>query len=105
MKDLTCRLLERDPLQRLTAMQALAHPWIQADMTLVTTVSNPISPHADRESELKRERLKASVDEGVLESFLHAVLAVWLSPNVCVIKSFKTFLGRVQVDCGRANKV
>jgi serine/threonine protein kinase len=49
-KDLIRRLLERDPRRRLTAGEALAHPWLRPP-----TAPPPRPSHADARRELRRQ--------------------------------------------------
>jgi hypothetical protein len=71
-RDIVLSLLERDPCKRLTAAEALEHPWVTADMRVqrplaegmaALPVDAPDAVLTEKRARLTRERHQGHVEE------------------------------------------
>ena len=75
-RDMVLRLLERDPAKRITAAQALQHPWVNADMRISRQVATGVVDVVPT----KRARLRQQAKQSHVEEFMRLMSQVrrWL---------------------------
>jgi serine/threonine protein kinase len=78
-KDFVLKLLERDPRKRLTAREALQHPWLAGDLLqnreVVTGIADMLCT--------KRSRLKLEARQAHIEDIIQLMSSVWYLCTIC----------------------
>lgn len=86
-KDLITRLLRKDPVDRLSATEALAHPWFST--ATETAIENPTGPSVvqNLHQQTQRTKLHKLVLEMLIESITDEDLEAWKSDFALVSRS------------------
>ena len=87
-RDIVLRLLERDPAKRLTAADALLHPWLAADLR----ASRQVAAGADIAGVLptKRARLQTEAKQAHVEDFMKLMSMVRRHRTQCRTRTQKS---------------